>query len=474
MTLVPTLRSPCTGTAWMRSALVCLALLGALSCGGTVSDPPPFIRAQLVPPYTPGVTAYGLAEASISTPLEVSATELGLPPGYTRAFFPGGSNLMQLNDLSTPFNIIIQGNGEPGEMLTVTPTPPDIPAYTVSNAGGVSPGLIYTASFNPAGTLSYNYIFDANGELHYFKRLNNTSTNFQKLTYQDGQQRYAYICDAIIYLMDLNFNIIRSYSYLPTSTHGKLGIDLHDFIFFDDDHYVVGSALPTTVDTTAYGGKSGSVVDATLIQEVQNGQVLWEWNSADYPQFYATHTDGGSYLDSSMASPADYMHWNSITQDPADNSYILSFRNQDAIIKILPYAASSNNGVIPIKWILGGGNQTIASNFTFYHQHMPRIVSRDGNVVTLSIFNDNNGHYATAPSNVIVADIDESSLAATLDDQFLGPGDAVALGSVQVFAPRHYFIDWGTVPIINEVVDGQTIFTMNFPGQFIYRAFKIQ
>ncbi len=95
---------------------------------------------------------------------------------------------------------------------------------------------------------------------------------------------------------------------------------------------------------------------------------------------------------------ADWSHANTVTIDPTDGDWIVSLRNQDAVVKMA-------RGSGAIRWILGPPDRWVApwsqhvltpsgANFSwFYHQHAPR-VDTAGRIVLY----DNGNYVATPPT----------------------------------------------------------------------------
>ena len=103
-----------------------------------------------------------------------------------------------------------------------------------------------------------------------------------------------------------------------------------------------------------------------------------------------------------------------------------------------------------------------------------KLVSRDGTKLTFSLFDNNNGHYDFHPTAVMVWTIDEAATTATLDDEYFDNNTSTSHGSVQVLAPRNYFICWGIDNHITEVMNGSKVFSLHFADNFlVYRAAKM-
>ena len=66
---------------------------------------------------------------------------------------------------------------------------------------------------------------------------------------------------------------------------------------------------------------SSTKIIASVLQEIKDGEVIWQWDSTDYPQLYNLSVEGNNFTNSSVWQ--DYVHFNSITIDEKDNFSIL-------------------------------------------------------------------------------------------------------------------------------------------------------
>lgn len=242
------------------------------------------------------------------------------------------------------------------------------------------------------------FIFKMNndGKILYYKRAPRSMFDFKKLTY-NNKIRYSYLegqvgefqtvegsapCNLVI--MDENFNKIKEirmkkFNDVPAS----YPLENHDALVIDDNHYIVSTYFGKSVSNLPkkyLGNHTDSRVIASVLQEVKDGKVVWQWDSTDHPELYDYSVEGNDYKNKG-AKFADYAHFNSITIDPKDGNYICSFRNLDAVIKIERYTGK-------ILWILGGkGDQFgLKEDEKFSRQHYARLLS-NGN---LTIFNNGN------------------------------------------------------------------------------------
>ena len=170
-------------------------------------------------------------------------------------------------------------------------------------------------------------------------------------------------------IMDENFNPVDTLHLLASRGDTiKDGdpIDGHDFFMIDRNHYIMSSYI-----------KTGDVY-AAYLQEVNNGEVKFDWLSTDY-------NDMTNWLDPAFApkpgeDQPDYVHFNSIDVLP-DGNWLCSFRHISSILKI-----NRADGSGDIMWrINGAGGNNL---FSFHGQHYVRYHAENG---TITLFNNGNG-----------------------------------------------------------------------------------
>jgi hypothetical protein len=219
-------------------------------------------------------------------------------------------------------------------------------------------------------------------------------------------------------------------------------LDSHDFILLSDDHYIAESYYVKTVSNipdSLHPAKHVKVV-APIIQEVQNGKILWQWSTINYPEFYSSSVEGNNFKDS--ITPLDYAHLNSMFVDPKDQNLILSFRNMDEIIKI---DRKTGN----IIWRLGGPYSDFAetADQKTVRQHHATLAD---NGSTLLVFD--NGDATIRPvTRIVEYHLDEQAKKITSFKAMDVPTKIFTgyMGSVQKTG-ANYFIDGGSSAYIAE------------------------
>ncbi len=322
-------------------------------------------------------------------------------------------------------------------------------------------------------------ILDKNGSILKKMPTSGESLNFIKWNYE-GKTRYSYnqyIYDvpgiSVIYsqaiVLDENFNEIRRFNLLPfngQTAADPSGLDSHDFILLGDDHYIaLGSVQQIVNNIPANLNPVANVsVAGTVIQEVNNGQVIWEWNSTNYPEFYGNSVEGNAFNNSNDLH--DYMHCNSICLDSADNNLVCSFRDQDEVIKIKRYTGE-------IMWRLGGklSDFPITASQQFLRQHDASVL-HDENATTIMLV-DNGLAGVRESSRILEMKLDEAGKTITDYHEFDIPNVFIGfMGSVQKRGDT-YFIGGGSSKTVLEYnyVTGQRLFEMDL-SHYTYRAFK--
>lgn len=255
-------------------------------------------------------------------------------------------------------------------------------------------------------------------------------------------------------VLDENYQIVDNIQFLNLSNGEKVPLENHQFTMLGEGHYLltayVGEYVDNIPDQVQKSNTEVRVV-ASIIQEVLDGQVIFEWNSTDYPELYSLSTAGNDFYNAESFW-ADYAHLNSVVIDK-DQNFICSFRNLDTIIKI-------DRDTGEILWKLGGlGDEFgLSEEQKFSKQHDARITD-DGYI---TIFNNGNtgNSFEEGSTSIIKVKIDEDQKQILdykkyyVDNQF-----SSHMGSAQETARDRFVIGWGgrvsNSPLFSEI-DFQT------------------
>lgn len=354
--------------------------------------------------------------------------------------------------------------------------------YTASVKGELKDGTILAAPLKFDEDKGVLLIMDKEGNVLRSKKTEGKTFCFKKWDI-NGQVRYTYIVDDVnsyhlpnisqstgyAVIADEDLNEIKRVNLLPyntlTTNKGE-NLDVHDFILLSDDHYYTMAYYEKTVTNIPSGIPHDPNVKivAPIIQEVQNGGVVWQWDGTDYSEFYDASVEGNDYMSTTV--PQDYMHMNSMIIDPRDQNLILSFRHLDMIIKV----GKTSKDII---WRLGGKNSDfpLSADQTFMRQHDATLINNNN---TLLFFD--NGHITDRPySRVIEMTLDENGKSITGFFAYnINKPFAQYMGSVQKI-DNHYFIGGGTGNYIMEINadNGEVLLDMD-SEMSTYRAYKYQ
>jgi arylsulfate sulfotransferase len=393
-----------------------------------------------------------------------------------------------LSRLFLIFSLFSASCSKDSKIIPPVPVPVDTltqNVYTINSAGTASPGVILTAPFPfpsdaTAVVPGLLLIMDQDGKVLKKQTTPGSAFDFTRWTI-NGQVRYSYIMNdpgafraiglpyytGYAVITDSNLNQLQTANFIPAGPgpfQPQQELDVHDFILLGDNHYITESTYPKYVtNIPAYLNPSPRVqVEVPVIEEVNNGSVVWYWDPSSDTSFYGNSVQGNIYSDSTVSQ--DYIHLNSMVIDPTDNNLILSFRDQCQVIKV-------NRQTGATMWRLGGKNSDfpLFSDQAFLYQHDATLV--DSNQ-TLLLFDD--GDAILRPeSRILEFKLDELNKVVTRFKSFTVPEPWTDLmGAVQKMGDE-YFIGGGTSDYMLEVnyVTGQKI--REFLGtEPSYRSFK--
>lgn len=332
-------------------------------------------------------------------------------------------------------------NDEISNTYTIHYLPQDLPKINVITKNNPSNGFILVNLFELSSTIindfSYIAILDNNGYPVYYKKLLYKAViNFKYFDIGNNQKRFSYNVNDLgkVVVMNEKFEEIKQLEVLPHNGHGSYPIDNHDFIYINDNHYIIpGIITRKSVDMTAYGGKNAVDLVELIFQEIVNNQVIFEWNSSNYPELLSA-ADPIYYNQYATNSKVDYFHFNAIGIDPNDQNFVISARHTNQVYKI-------NRTTGAIMWRFGGNSDDfkLTGNKTISHPHHCTILS-NGNLLLF----DNGVTKSPQQTRVVEFDLDENNKTANLVYEYKDTGRYFdIMGSAQKLENGNYFIGWG-------------------------------
>jgi hypothetical protein len=287
---------------------------------------------------------------------------------------------------------------------------------------------VYTAAID-----GFLIRLSAEGTIVYYRYMGhigrNLIANFEPHDIKEGRY-YTYFCETDVNLrdptmgynsgmfvvMDSNYTEVNYITLIPTNHHGEGYLDQHEFLLLSPTHWISLSYSIERVNNipSSVASSPEAYVQAGIIQEVKDGNVIIEIDSVDYPEFYALAMTQNEYAKSSPDIPAsicDYVHLNSMYIDQRDGNIIVSMRSLSTIIKF-------DRKTGEVIWKLGGhGNEFTgldslanAEAILFLYQHDAKYVDKSvsGNESTISLF-DNETNFNENLTRILVLKLDEKA-----------------------------------------------------------------
>ena len=257
----------------------------------------------------------------------------------------------------------------------------------------------------------------------------------------------------------------------------------HDMLALPNGHWIALCQIAKDFDNLTGISGTTQVVGDALVDIDPNGNVVWAWSAFD-------HLDPNRHPYFGLP---DWTHSNALVYTP-DGNLLLSMRAQSWILKI-DYANGTGAG--DILWKLGqDGDFTIPggdSSQWFYSQHYPNLLSIDGSVMTLAVYD--NGNFRTYPggatcgspsqpncfSRATIFQVDESTMLATLPWQDLpglfsawgGSIDLLSNGNVEFDNTSPSFAQASQIMEVTQAENPQVVLQMSITGQDAYRGYRI-
>ncbi len=463
------------GSVSAAQTLPPLAALDALSLS----------TGDLSPAFSPDVLDYTISSLNTLLAFDV-LTKAADGLVVTVNGSPATSGVAASVKLAAPQDIHVSVTSASGEsrMYTVRYFRPDLPPYTVTNA---VPALAGSENIMLTPMNGWLMIVDRAGAPLYYRTppatpaggTAKTITDFRRHTVTGGQVLYSYgASNEGIHLLDDHFRELTTIPVLANKDHGIAPTDLHDFLVLGPEHYLVMAYVLKVKDLSGENAawSDEAQVVAAVIQEIDHGQVLFEWDSDDVPSLFHDSVYNNPFTASDVS---DYVHANSLQIDPADGNVILSMRHTSSIVKI-----SRTTGAI--LWTLGGKSDDFGlapEQLTGFQHHANK--QADGSLLVFD-----NGTYAPGighATRVVEYVLDETNKTLTSFHEVYtrpsGQPDTTFMGSAFRFAGDRYLVGWGGRavntagwPAVSEVVAGSVVWSLTFttPSTFSYRAHPMQ
>jgi len=406
------------------------------------------------------------------------------------------------SDLSSPWSgslssghqlvaMVTSADGTATAEYPLVGLPGDFPTVTATVHGQPSPGWIWLGNVGEVpGKASYALAVDETGVVRWYEHT--AGPPFDVRVQDDGTLSWigGYEDQHGALLFDDQLNLSHTYHPPTTTASGTpVGLDVHEFKVLPTGNVLLLGLANRTVDMTPWGGKPDTtVIDNVLYELDADGDVVFEWDSADHMPF----DELPSYLLEGLAYADvwEYAHINSIDVDPDDGHYVMSVRFTSEVYKVAKTATTLNGEQFEpgdIVWRLGGEQsdfdlssdpRTDWDGFSLQHSARPLPGGR------IMVF-DNSLRWSwttTGDARYVEYTLDTATMTATLYDDWElgGAGGVDCCGSVQRTSDGHTVIGWGDLdmskpgsPVATEISEtGERLLDIYLPGFMSYRAWK--
>ena len=253
----------------------------------------------------------------------------------------------------------------------------------------------------------------------------------------------------------------------------------HDFLRLPNGHTLLLIDRNKVVNGTTLLGDQ--IVDLD-----PNYNIVWLWDSFD-------HLDTNRFP-YGFTPTSDWTHSNALFYSPVDGSLLLSIRHQSWVIKI-----DYNNGAGTgnVLWRFGyQGDFTIATDATDWQfgQHNPSIISQNGSLLSMSVFDDGNwrvdanglnqcdGTVLPCHSRNVIYNFDETAKTASLSWSYSPAGVfSQATGSSQLLPNGDMEADFAFIYPTNSVriiettreATPRVVWELDLSGENSYRSTRL-
>jgi hypothetical protein len=346
------------------------------------------------------------------------------------------------------------------------------PAVTVTaQSSAVAPGDLFLAPYLGPGQAG-PMILEPSGDLVWFDPLapNTSAADLEVQEYEGKPALTWWQGDVTVHGFGMGEGVIANSSYTDIAhVHAGNGlhVDLHEFQLTPQGTALITAYHPILCNLSSVGGLAHGGVTDSVAQEidVRTGLVMYEWTSIDHVALDESY-EPSLPLTTTVASPYDYFHLNSINLD-YDGSLLISSRNTWTVYKV-----NAQSG--QIVWRLGGKHSSFkmgAGTGTAW-QHDARELPNG----SISIFDNGASPTTHSQSRAIVISLNPATNTATLVGRLTHTPPLVveSQGSMQALANGDWFVGWGQQPYVSEFgPEGQLLFDAHLPSQYeSYRDFR--
>lgn len=427
---------------------------------------------ELSPPFSPETQEYELITFTSRAPPTLTVHGASATVGNIQLLDGQPANIeLGVLRADRTLDIDIQVPSGGSKRYRIRLLPKDFPTYSVQvRPSAITEGELFLAPFAWNSPLTpYLLVVGPMGEPRYYQRLESAGLDFKPHVLANGQVRYTYVSANKVLILDASMRELRSEQIRATTRHPSWVPDVHEVLMLGENHLLLMAYIDRTVTNVPVElphPSTGARVQAAVVQELVDGEVVFEWDSTEHPELYSLSTEGNDFSNPAVA--ADYAHINSAEVDPRDGNLVMSFRHLDCILKV-----SRETG--KIVWRLGGPNDTFGTTEDQRpsHQHDARVLP-DGR---LQLYDNGN---ARGASRVLRYSLDEANRQLLVFESIALPYFSRAMGSARLLRDGGTLIGLGAhLPNEPDAVEldssGKQRFALTFDAAYYsYRAFKLE
>ncbi len=264
---------------------------------------------------------------------------------------------------------------------TINTLPTQFPEYEFQGKSEEN-GEYYVTTYNLESNKNQHYIYKLNefGKVTFYKATPTVCYNFKKNVVNE-KIRYTYLesyetwgegftmsLPTKLVVLDEKYKLMNELYYFAQEKKENMTeldkkLDNHDYLYLDDNHYILsGFEKETVFDFPGHENEAFNIWNCK-IQEVLNGEIVWEFQSIKNKQIY-NYCDESNREVMTLEPILDCMHFNSMRIDPLDKNLVCSFRNIDCLMKL-------DRKTGEICWVLGGNGDEfgLTEEQQFSNQH---------------------------------------------------------------------------------------------------------
>lgn len=253
---------------------------------------------------TPEGTIFELMEASVDSPLAISWNsnqQISVSINGKELDTDDEIKIEKISNYDLVDLNISYGNFN--KQYFIRTLPEDFPKLKITGQTEYAGDFYGDLASSSQNEYFYIYKYSTSGVLKYFKASSVLIRNFRKWEI-DGTSYYTYFEETPEYnnlsdgaysqgqyiVMDSAYNIIDMVNILDSDSKNIVSeyTEQHEFTMLGLNHYILIAYVVRNPNIEHCNGtlSPGTRITAAYLQEIKNDEIIWDWISTDYPEFY--------------------------------------------------------------------------------------------------------------------------------------------------------------------------------------------